>query len=167
MLNFPFYNKHSNYLILDKNLRDYIKKTNTVSFNKFTEQQEQQQYKNTKTNSNNSLLSASLMNYRNYSDTFINNQIDVSELENEDYLCNFCDLSDCQHIFSSNNTNTTNTTNNRNTANTTNIPNSTNSTNITNTTNKIIIKKIYFLIGGTSAFIGIATGITVLYYKYF
>jgi len=156
MLNFPFYNKHSNYLILDKNLRDYIKKSNTVSFNKFNEQQ-QQQYKNTKPNSNNSLLSASLMNYRNYSDTFINNQNDVSELENEDYFCGLSDLSDCDcdcsYHFSNNNNN-----NNNNTANT---------ANTANTTNNIIIKKFYFLIGGTSAFIGIATGITVLYYKYF
>jgi len=144
MLNFPFYNKHSNYLILDKNLRDYIKKSNTDSFNKFSEQR--QQYTNPNPNpnpnSNNSLFAASLINYRNYSDTFTNNQTEVSELENEDYLCNFCDLNDYQDIVTSNNTNSTNTTNNT------------------------IAKKMYFLIGGTSAFIGIGTGIALLYYKY-
>jgi hypothetical protein len=142
MLNFPFYNKHSNYLILDKNLRDYIKKSNTDSFNKFSEERQQYKNKNKNSNSNNSLLAASLINYRNYSDTFTNNQTEVSELEKEDYLCNFCDLSDCQDVVTSN------------------------STNSTNTTNNTIVKKMYFLIGGTSAFIGIGIGFTVFYYKY-
>ena len=145
MLNFPFYNKHSNYLILDKNLRDYIKKSNTDSFNKFSEQR--QQYKNTNTNSNNSLLAASLMNYRNYSETFANNQIDDSELEKEGYFCDLSDLSDlsdcdcdCYYI-SNNNTNKSN--------------------------NNTIIKKMYILIAGTTSIIGIGAGIALLYYKYF
>ncbi len=110
MLSFLFYNKHNNHIILDKNLRDYIKKCNTDSFNKFSEQQ--QQFKNTKPISNNSLLAAPLINYRNYSDTFTNNQPEVSDLENEDYLCNFCDLSDCLDVVTSNNTINTNNTNN-------------------------------------------------------
>jgi len=147
MLNFPFYNKHINHLVLDKNLRDYIKKSNTDSFNKFAEkQQDQQQYKNIKTNLSNSLLSSSLINYRNYSDTFTNNQTCDCDLENEDYLCNFCDLNDdCDIEFNNKNSKS----------------NSANSAKIT------IAKKIYFLIGGTTAFIGIGTWVAVLYYKYF
>jgi len=148
MLNFPFYNKHSNYLILDKNLRDYIKKSNTDSFNKFSEQR--QQYKNTNTNSNNSLLAASLMNYRNYSETFANNQIDDSELEKEGYFCDLSDLSDCDcdcyYISNKNNDNN-------------------NNTNKSN--NNTIIKKMYILIAGTTSIIGIGAGIALLYYKYF
>ena len=137
MLNFPFYNKHINHLVLDKNLRDYIKKSNTDSFNKFSEQH--QQYKNTKPNSNKSLLASSLFNYRNYSDTFTNNQTDLVDLENEDYLCNFCDLNDDCIEFNK----------------------------YQNKTNNTIAKKMYFLIGGTTAFIGIGTWVAVLYYKYF
>ena len=146
MLNFPFYNKHINHLVLDKNLRDYIKKSNTDSFNKFSEQH--QQYKNIKTNLSNSLLSSSLINYRNYSDTFTNNQTDLVDLENEDYLCNFCDLNDDCIEFNK-------------------YQNKTNKTNNTNNTNNTIAKKMYFLIGGTTAFIGIGTWVAVLYYKYF
>ena len=145
MLNFPFYNKHSNYLILDKNLRDYIKKSNTCSFNKFAEKQEHQQYKKTKPNSSNSLLYASLINYRNYSDTFTNNQNCDCDLENEDYLCNFCDLNNDDDEF-----------NNKNSKH-----------DAANTAKLTIAKKMFFLIGGTTAFIGIGTGIAVLYYKYF
>jgi hypothetical protein len=147
MFNFPFYNKHTNYLILDKNLRDHIKKSNTDSFNKFAEKQQyQQQYKNIKTILSNSLLSSSLINYRNYSDTFINNQICHCDLENEDYLCNFCDLDDDNEIEF----------NNKNSK-----PNTANTEKIT------IAKKMFFLIGGTTAFIGIGTWVAVLYYKYF
>ena len=142
MLNFPF----SNQLILDKNLRDYIKKANTNSFNKFTEQQ--QQYKNTKTNSNNSLLSASLINYRNYSDTFANNNIDDNELESEEYLCNFYDLNDDNIDFKNNHNNHINHNNNNKTDNHTNDNNS-------------IIKKLYIFIGGTTII-----GITFIFYKY-
>jgi hypothetical protein len=148
MLNFPFYNKHANHIILDKNLRDYIKKSNTDSFNKFSEQR--QQYKNTNTNSNNSLLAASLMNYRNYSETFANNQIDDSELEKEGYFCDLSDLSDCDcdcyYISNKNNDNN-------------------NNTNKSN--NNTIIKKMYILIAGTTSIIGIGAGIALLYYKYF
>ena len=141
MLNFPFYNKHINHLVLDKNLRDYIKKSNTDSFNNFSEkQQHQQQYKNIKTNLSNSLLSSSLINYRNYSDTFTKNQTCDCDLENEDYLCNFYDLNDDGDIEF----------NNKNSK-----PNSANSTNSTNSAKITIAKKIYFLIGGTTAFIGI------------
>jgi len=144
MLNFPFYNKHANHIILDKNLRDYIKKSNTDSFNKFSEQR--QQYKNTNTNSNNSLLAASLMNYRNYSETFANNQIDDSELEKEGYFCDLSDLSDCDYISNKNKDNN-------------------NNTNKSN--NNTIIKKMYILIAGTTSIIGIGAGIALLYYKYF
>jgi hypothetical protein len=135
MLNFPFYNKHINHLVLDKNLRDYIKKSNTDSFNKFSEkQQHQQQYKNIKTNLSNSLLSSSLINYRNYSDTFANDNIDCNELENEDYLCNFYDLNDDNIDFKNNHNNHNN---NNKTDNHTNDNNS-------------IIKKLYIFIGGTT-----------------
>jgi hypothetical protein len=158
MLNFPFYNKHANHIILDKNLRDYIKKSNTDSFNKFSEQR--QQYKNTNTNSNNSLLVASLMNYRNYSETFANNQIDDSELEKEGYFCDLSDLSDCDcdcYYISNNNTN--NNTNK-------NKDNNTNK-NTNKSNNNTIIKKMYILIAGTTSIIGIGAGIALLYYKYF
>jgi len=148
MLNFPFYNKHANHIILDKNLRDYIKKSNTDSFNKFSEQR--QQYKNTNTNSNNSLLAASLMNYRNYSETFANNQIDDSELEKEGYFCDLSDLSDCDCYYISNKNKDNNTNNNTNKSN-----------------NNTIIKKMYILIAGTTSIIGIGAGIALLYYKYF
>jgi hypothetical protein len=183
MLNFPFYNKHINHLVLDKNLRDYIKKSNTDSFNKFAEKQQEQQYKKTNPNSSNSLLHASLItpsvkenetnsfsftdkspternsgdalrpnflsfrcNYRNYSDTFTSNQTCDCDLENEDYLCNFCDLNDdCDIEFNNKNSKS-------------------NSANSAKTT---IAKKMYFLIGVAGAFITIGTGITFIYYKKF
>lgn len=138
MLNFPFYNKHSNHLILDKKLRDYIKRVNTNYFNKFAEQQ--QQNKNTKTNSTNSLLSASLINYRNYSDSFANDNIYDNELENEQYLCNFYDLND-DNIDSNNNNNQPD--------------------NDTNDNNNNIIENFYIFIGGTTII-----GITFIFYKY-
>lgn len=153
MLNFPFYNKHANHIFLDKNLRDYTNKSNFVSFNKFTEQ-----HKNTNTNTNktpnNSLLSASLINYRNYSDSFANNENHDSELEKEDYFCDLSDLSDCHcdcYHFSNNNKN-----NDKN-----------NNKNNKNNDKNTIMKKMYFLIGGTTVFIGIGTAIALLYYKYF
>ena len=93
-------------------------------------------------------MSSSLINYRNYSDTFTNNQTDLVDLENEDYLCNFCDLNDDCIEFNK-------------------YQNKTNKTNNTNNTNNTIAKKMYFLIGGTTAFIGIGTWVAVLYYKYF
>jgi hypothetical protein len=143
MLSFLFYNKNSNQLILDKNLRDYVKKCNMDSFNKFAEKHKHpQEYKNIKTNSSISSLSSSLMNYRNYSDTFTNNQTYDCDLENEDYLCNFCDLND--HDGSEFN----NKNSNPDTENTVNAA-----------------KKIFFLIGAAGAFITIGTGITFLYYK--
>jgi len=152
MLSFPFYNKHSNCLILDKNLRDYIKKSNVDSFNKFAEVHKNTNVSNTNTiaiahiKKKNSLLTASLMNYRNYSDTFENKQFDDSELEKEDYMYNFCDLSDlsdcdCSHFSSNNNTNNKNNQNNNNT----------------------IMKRMYILIGGT---IIIGIGSTIFYCKY-
>ena len=140
MLNFPFYNKHNNNIILDKKLRDYTNKSNMIYFNKFVEEHK---------NKNKSLLSASLINYRNYSDSFANNQINDSESEKEDYLCNFCDLSDCDcYHFSVNNSEHSNT-------------------NDSNTKNNTITKKMYILIGGTTSIIGIGIGFTVFYYKYF
>jgi len=142
MLSFPFYNKYTNHLILDKKLRDYIKKSNTDSFNKFSQHQE---YKNTKTTSHNLLLSSSLINYRNYSDTFANDNIDCNELENEDYLCNFYDLNDDNIDFKNNHNNHNN---NNKTDNHTNDNNS-------------IIKKLYIFIGGTTII-----GITFIFYKY-
>jgi hypothetical protein len=149
MLNFPFYNKHNNHLILDKKLRDYIKKSNTDSFNNFAKYQE---HKNTKTNSNTSLLSCSLINYRNYSDTFANDKIDCSELENEDYLCNFYDFNDdCGVDFNNNNnTNKTNKTDN-----------DINDNNDNNDNNENIIKMLVIFIGGTTII-----GITFIFYKY-
>jgi len=142
MLNFPFYNKHNNHIILDKKLRDYTNKSNMSSFNKFSQHQK---------NKNKSLLTTSLINYRNYSDTFVNNKINDSELEKEDYLCNFCDLSDndcyCYH-FSGNNSNH-------------------NNTNDSNTKNSSITKKMCILIGGTTSVIGLGIGFAVFYYKYF
>jgi hypothetical protein len=146
MLNFPFYNKHINHLVLDKNLRDYIKKSNTDSFNKFAEKQQEQQYKKTNPNSSNSLLHASLINYRNYSDTFTSNQTDC-DLENEDYLCNFCDLNDDDNVEFNNKNSKTATA------------------NISNTAKTTIAKKMYFLIGVAGAFITIGSGITFIYYK--
>lgn len=147
MLSFPFYNKHTNHLILDKKLRDYIKKSTTDSFNKFSQQQ--QEYKNTKTNSNNLLLSSSLINYRNYSDTFANDKIDYNELENEDYLCNFYDFNnDCNVDF--------NNKNNKNKRN----ANDTNDDNNKDKNNNII-KNFVIFIGGTTII-----GITFIFYKY-
>jgi len=61
MLNYPF-NKNYNTLPLTVNLRDYIKKANRDSFNNYIK-------KSTETK-----LQYSLMNYRNYSDTFLNNK---------------------------------------------------------------------------------------------
>ena len=149
MLSFPFYNKYTNHLILDKKMRDYIKKSNTDSFNKFSQHQE---YKNTKTNSNNLLLSSSLINYRNYSDTFANDNIDYNELENEDYLCNFYDFNNDNGVEFNNNNNKTN-----NHANDNNNNNKDNNNN----NNNNIIKILVIFIGGTTII-----GITFIFYKY-
>jgi hypothetical protein len=87
MFNFPFYH---NPLTLNSGLSNYIRKANIDSFNKFAERNR----KNSQ-NSQNSLtkLQPSLINYRNYSATFLNNKISKDELKNEDYLCDFSDLS--------------------------------------------------------------------------
>jgi hypothetical protein len=80
MFNFPFY-KYYNPLIINQDLRDYIKKSNTDSFNKFAQR-----------NSRHNKLSSSLLNYRNYSANLLNNKISREELENEDYLHDFCNI---------------------------------------------------------------------------
>ena len=80
MFNFLFY-KYYNTLIMNQDLRDYIKKSNTNSFNKFAER-----------NSKKNKLSLSLLNYRNYSANLLNNKISREELENEDYLHDFCNI---------------------------------------------------------------------------
>ena len=139
--------RNNNQLILDKNLRDYVKKCNTDSFNKFAEKHKhEQEYKNRKHNPSISSLSSSLLNYRNYSDTFTNNQTYDCDLENEDYLCNFCDLNDHDDGSELNNKNSK--------------PDTENTVNTVNAA-----KKIYFLIGVAGAFITIGTGITFIYYK--
>jgi len=74
MLNYPF-NKNYNTLPLTVNLRDYIKKANRDSFNNYIK-------KSTETK-----LQYSLMNYRNYSDTFLNNKKYVEDLQTGYYLC--------------------------------------------------------------------------------
>ena len=85
MFNLSFYKYYNaNPLMLNSGLRDYIKKSNIDSFNKFAERNK----KNSKTK-----LQPSLINYRNYSATFLNNKISKDELKNEDYLCDFSDLS--------------------------------------------------------------------------
>ena len=89
MFNFPFY-KYYNPLTLNSGLRDYIKKSNTDSFNKFAERNK----KNSQTSqTSQTKLHPSLINYRNYSATFLTNKISKDELKNEDYLCDFSDLS--------------------------------------------------------------------------
>lgn len=102
MFNFPFY-KYKNNLTLKKELREYIKKTNNDSFNKFSEQNKKP---------NNLSFSPSFMNYRNYSDTFSNDRLSKYEIENEDYLCDFCDLNDCEN--NNNNSNANKSNNNAN-----------------------------------------------------
>jgi hypothetical protein len=73
MFNFPFsFYKYYKPVILNKDLRDYIKKTNMESFNKFAQVNK---------------LKPCLMNYRNYSSSFLNNKISKYEIINEDYIC--------------------------------------------------------------------------------
>ena len=79
MINFPFF-KYYNPLIINKDLRDYIKKSNTEYCNKYTERNKQIN------------LTSSLLNYRNYSANLLNNKISREELENEDYLHDFCNI---------------------------------------------------------------------------
>jgi hypothetical protein len=74
MFNYPFYKNYNN-LPLTANLRDFIKKANRDSFNNFAKKS-----KETK-------LHYSLMNYRNYSDTFLNNKKYVEDLQTGYYLC--------------------------------------------------------------------------------
>ena len=96
MFNFPFY-KYYNPLTLNTDLHDYIKKSNIDSFNKFAERNKQ---------SKQNKLQLSLINYRNYSDTFLrNHKKSKDELKNEDYLCDFCDLNENDNS-DNNNTNT-------------------------------------------------------------
>uniref|UniRef100_A0A6C0JFG9 Uncharacterized protein n=1 Tax=viral metagenome TaxID=1070528 RepID=A0A6C0JFG9_9ZZZZ len=138
MLNFPFY-KYKNNFTLKKELREYIKKTNNESFNKFTEQNKKP---------NNLLFSPSFMNYRNYSDTFSNDRLSKYEIENEDYLCDFCDLNDCE-----NNNSKTNKSNN-------NANNRNNNANKRTISKKNILRVISTFIGGTTII-----GFTYFYYK--
>ena len=127
MFNFPFYNY--NPLILDEELRKYIKNSNTKSFNNFIEQNKVKK------------LQPSLINYRNYSNTFLNDKTSTNHgLKNEDYLCDFCDLND---------------------PNDPNDPNDDNDDDKKeNNKNKGFLIFITRLIGGVS----IIGGITILYY---
>jgi hypothetical protein len=68
---FPFY-KYYKPFILNKDLRDYVKNTNMESFNKFAQVNK---------------LKPCLMNYHNYSSSFLNNKISKYEIINEDYIC--------------------------------------------------------------------------------
>lgn len=134
MLNFPFY-KYKNNLTLKPELREYIKKTNNDSFNKFAEQNKKP---------NGLLFSPSFMNYRNYSDTFSNDRLSKHEIENEDYLCDFCDLNDCDKNINKN----------------TNPKNNTNNTNNSYSSKKHMLRVISTFIGGTTII-----GFTYFYYK--
>jgi len=86
MLNFPFYKYYKPTTIMNKDLRDYVKKTNMDSFNKFAELNK---------------LKPSLMNYRNYSSTFLSNKISKDEIINEDYVCGLdeIDQDDCNNQY--------------------------------------------------------------------
>ena len=76
MFNYPFY-KNYNSLPLTADLRDYIKKSNTNSFNNFTKKSKEKK------------LHYSLMNYRNYSDTFLNGIYFISsELTSKIFILN-------------------------------------------------------------------------------
>jgi len=86
MINFPFF-KYYNPLIINKDLRDYIKKSNTEYCNKYTERNKQIN------------LTSSLLNYRNYSANLLNNKISKEELENEDYLHDFCNINNEDDIY--------------------------------------------------------------------
>jgi hypothetical protein len=94
MFNPSFYKYYNaNPLTLNSELRDYIKKSNIDSFNKFAERNKKNSQNSQNSQNSKTKLQPSLINYRNYSATFLNNKISKDELKNEDYLCDFSDLS--------------------------------------------------------------------------